>query len=242
MSRSYENPYASLEQTAFNHQLNRNVWWQGGALQQQGVNLFKFDLSKGVRASFDPTSVDRMECDGGATVYPYGQEVWSSYSLRVWKSLKAYSSFMFLGQWHAVDNVSEPGRSPTFALRIEPNDVLKLETRHDDSLISNGNISPVLTTHYTDVLTRGSWDNWVFACRFELTTAGRFRAWRNGVQVADYTGRMGYNDPEVGRGNYWKFGVYRSSVEQRQIAQFANMEWGTTDLSSRISSPLPIPT
>lgn len=48
---------------------------------------------------------------------------------------------------------------------------------------------------------------------------------------------FGFNDTAE---NYPKFGIYRGVGAGVNIVEFANVEIGTTDLTSRITAPLPI--
>ena len=58
------------------------------------------------------------------------------------------------------------------------------------------------------------------------------------ARVTPQTGiPFGYNDTAE---NYPKFGIYRGVGAGVNVAEFANVELGTTDLTSRITAPLPI--
>ena len=66
---------------------------------------------------------------------------------------------------------------------------------------------------------------------------GSLGVWFNGAQKTNQTGiPFGYNDTAE---NYPKFGIYRGAGAGVNVAEFANVEIGTTDLTSRITAPLP---
>ena len=62
--------------------------------------------------------------------------------------------------------------------------------------------------------------------------------WWDGAKILSQANtNMGYNDM---RGPYFKFGIYRAKVAETTVADFANMELGTTSLLTRVTSPLEI--
>lgn len=63
--------------------------------------------------------------------------------------------------------------------------------------------------------------------------SGSWRAWRDGVEVANVTG------VSLLANRYPKFGIYAGLGPVQMVVRFDNFEFGTADLSSRIATPLP---
>ena len=69
---------------------------------------------------------------------------------------------------------------------------------------------------------------------------GLLEVWRNGEQIVDYEGAIGYRPG--GGIHYWKFGIYENAADDTtRIVEYANMRVGSEDLSDKIESPDPIP-
>lgn len=77
-------------------------------------------------------------------------------------------------------------------------------------------------------------------------TADVFKAWFNGVQIVDL-GPAALFDTTLGQ-LYWKFGIYRgdpfnvSQVEAVRWANIENVNKAVSDITSRITNPLALPT
>ena len=75
---------------------------------------------------------------------------------------------------------------------------------------------------------------------------GHLNTWINGSQVVDTDTPIGYfTDLTDGSGRtilgYPQFGLYTANQPDTDIVYHANPEWGTSDLSARISAPLSVP-
>lgn len=94
--------------------------------------------------------------------------------------------------------------------------------------------TPPATIHYTGTIgtTR---TNIVVNVKFNHL-GGFLKVWRDGVQIVNYAGAIGYNDA---LGPYLKAGVYRATNPNPMVTEWKNLECGTADLSARILNPLP---
>ncbi|MDT8326270.1 MAG: heparin lyase I family protein [Roseovarius sp.] len=150
------------------------------------------------------------------------------------------ADFLLLAQFHQTEDLDENGNpldaaaSPPLALQLR-GDRLEIAARTDpnaittvspDKLTTPGFDTPTTSTMYldTDPVPRDTWINIRFEMVFDHTGAGELRVYRDGVQIVDYNGPLGYND-EIGP--YLQMGVYRGKtsgpIPETTAAQFRNL-------------------
>lgn len=198
---------------------------------------FRFEVHEGDRASFDGGTVDRAEVyettgAGSATPnsLPLDTSLWFAGSLTLQSANQA--DWCLVTQWHATEDVGDISTSPPLSLYLDNAGHLIVESRASSA-------NPLLTTppatiHYTGNIgtTR---TNLVVNVKFNHL-GGFLKVWRDGVQIVDYTGAIGYNDAA---GPYHKCGVYRSTHSSPMVLDWRNVEMGSADLTDRILNPLP---
>jgi hypothetical protein len=72
---------------------------------------------------------------------------------------------------------------------------------------------------------------------------GHLDVWLNGVQVVNVDTTVGFFDvpnPDDPAYLHIATGIYQGNVTDRAVLYLANLEFGTTDLSARITTPLPV--
>jgi hypothetical protein len=80
--------------------------------------------------------------------------------------------------------------------------------------------------------------NYQFVEKFVVDPiSGYYGSWFNGKQVVDYHGPFG----GAGKTYYPKFGIYRGAAAETLTVRYANYKFGTSDLSTLIANPDPIP-
>lgn len=209
------------------------------AFQEVATNVFRFELRQGDQGDKEdnPSRLHRCEVVS-ISVPPRNSSVWQAYSVM----LEAGNPFTtngqcYINQWHGYDEDVGYGRSPPLCFDYG-NNQFRIISRSDAS-IDPGTLSGNDVVQYTGASpTRGVYTNFVINAKFE--SAGFLKVWMNGTQIVNYTGPIGYyNDTN---GTYVQFGVYARQAPDTPVPRIANPEWGTTDLSARISSPLPIAT
>jgi len=204
----------------------------------------RFQVASGDVAAIDDATKERSELyvrDGAARAIAFDIAFWVSMALRI-PSASAFPSasattWCIIGQIHstASPNIGDVLLSPAWAQDISGG-VFTVQTRSFAGTPVTSN--PPAITRYTDAaLPRDTWINLVYQLTFD-PSAGAMQIWRNGSSVFNSTIPMGYNQPDAG---YPKFGIYRSASTTTTTIEFANVEWGTTSLASRITTPLPNP-
>lgn len=110
-------------------------------------------------------------------------------------------------------------------------------------LTSSGQVTAVNVLNDSNFLT-GQWVNWVHHFVTDPTgAAGVWQVWRNGTQIINYAGAVGFASCST---QYPKYGQYRTVAPQVgksgiSVVWDANFEAGLTDLTARIATPKPVP-
>lgn len=201
------------------------------AVQRHTVfDQMRFEVRSGDKWASDGSGVNRSEMDGFPAEYPKGVTLWGAYSFAIEPGLPG-SPDAYIGQLHQTTETGYSALDPPFAFHLV-GDTLKIDTRTDNGSPPSGNPSAV--TRYSFKPARGRWYNVVFKIKIDPAGTGLLSVWIDGVQVVNLTSiATGYNSV----GNYWKFGVYRTAETVTFAIRYANMEFGTTDLTARITAP-----
>jgi hypothetical protein len=222
-----------------------------------GGNIWRFEVRYGDVASNDVAAgnTNKNRCEvtlqddstptSHANRYPQFTNLWCAHSfmIPVGCTIAALTQFStcVLTQLFASEDEGEVGRSPPFALRLQPGTSnFKVMKRFDTSPISGP--TPPEYILYEGPLTLGVWHTVVFMVNFDwnLDGSGACDFWLDGVQIVNYRGQIGYNDAQ---GPICKSGLYKSPrnpADPPIIKYLANWEFGTDDLSARILNPLPV--
>lgn len=207
------------------------------ALQVSGGGVIhRFELQPGDTWSGDAglsPPRERTELSAVAKV-AFDATIWLAYSMYVEQAPGAYD--LVLGQWHHTPDAADIEAEPPFDITLNAG-TLKVTSRSTTDNPTTTN--PADVVRYTDgSFATGAWYDLVFRLKFN-TTAGALSMWVNGEQKVDLASiPLGYNDAV---GPWWKYGAYRHDDPGTVAVRFANMEWGTADLSDRIANPLAIP-
>ena len=212
-------------------------------------NYWKMDCREGDIWSPDLSSplATRNRTEVGSLsdpeLYGWGVDVWTSYAFRP-SFTDIDATWTIFGQWHAtedtIEGTPELATNPVWKIEVGTDRRMTVKTAGSDQNPMVTHSVPVLR-YDGDPIVSGRWEHIVTRCVFAKTLgAASCQVWRNGALVVDLTGiDMGYNDE---KGLYWKFGIYRlANGVLPMVAEFANVEWGYDDLSSRILAPLPTP-
>ena len=142
--------------------------------------------------------------------------------------------------WHSVDH----GEARSGLLQVEcDGGVLEIFTRSSASTYpSTGNGIPVV--HYSTTIPAKGVKTYI-VLQATFGEEGHLNAWINGSQVVDADTPIGYygdlvEHPEADLG-YPHYGSYTDNLPSTEVVYLANIEWGTDDLSDRITSPLSVP-
>jgi hypothetical protein len=179
------------------------------SIRQEGANGIRFELRSGDRWPKDVRqnhAVERVEIMDLRKQAPKG-EFWFAFVFSLDKGDQLTSEWLNLGQLHNTADAGELSPSPIWAQRLYPNGTFQIVARWtDEDPLKSAPREQVL---FTDpAFTRGKRYHFVYRMRLDYQGAGVLQAWRNGRQIIDYRGPLGFPDKS---GPYLKFGLYRKS-------------------------------
>ena len=186
-------------------------------------------------------SVQRAELSGFRRPFTRGTTWWWSAAFRI-TGPPPSSTFMNLMQVHQTPDGGDVEGPQPFGMYWQGSGRLIVTRRWDANATTTGSSYSEAETELAANLTTGVWHRVVLRIGMDKGgsggATGSLGVWFNGSQKTNQTGiPFGYNDTAE---NYPKFGIYRGVGAGVNVAEFANVELGTTDLTSRITAPLPI--
>lgn len=144
--------------------------------------------------------------------------------------------------YQAPEQAESAGKPPALAFRVSREGDLKIVTRGDANSLTT-EVPPGTTRASIPNVANGETVRIVYRVKIDPVNGSSLDVWANGQRVVRTTKiRLGYNDSEDESQPAFKFGQYRSLSKATTVAEFANVEFGTASLQSRVNSPLPWPT
>lgn len=188
----------------------------------------RFEVRAGDRAPWDLAHhhvAERAEISDFANKEPVGSDIWFAFDLTVEPGPAVSSGWLVLGQLHATEDPGTPGASPPWAEELDRGDVFRIVIRSSDEAPLRRN--PPATVLFSDpAFQRGHTYHLVYQLRYS-PTAGRLRTWRDGRQIVDYAGPLGY---PTAQGPYFKFGIYRKPAPETLVVRYAGLRFGGPEL------------
>jgi hypothetical protein len=194
------------------------------SLDARDSDTLRFEVRSGDQWVQDSTDKERSEIRG-ETVYADGDTLNVKFAVMVDSGAPNTADWALIGQFHADDDHT----SPPFALeligermaiiiryRVPGEDAeTKLELFVDRENIERG--------HYYD---------FEMNVNFDVDGKGFLEVWRDGEQIVDYDGPIGY-----GYGVYWKQGIYREQSTETLSVVYKDLsitsDGGVTVVGSR---------
>ena len=186
---------------------------------QVADGVSRFEVRAGDNLAGDGLTKERSEIASAAKMQA-GQTYEISFSVMIEPGAKNTADWMTLVQLQSTFDPGEAGHSPAFALEMV-GDKMRIVTRDSAAAISTeSNIRYV--RHYTDTadVVRGQWYDFKIQIKFDPFGQGHLVVLRDGVQLVDFHGALGFNDLV---GAYLKEGVYRESSPETFAADFKGL-------------------
>ena len=192
----------------------------GNAWNYQAANgVSRFEVRAGDNLAGDGATKERSEIASAAKLQA-GQTYEISFSVMIEPGAKNTADWMTLVQLQSTFDKGEAGHSPAFALEMV-GDKMRIVTRDSSAAIST-ETDIRYVRHYTDTadVVRGQWYDFKLQIKFDPFGQGHLVVWRNGVELVDFHGALGFNDLV---GAYFKEGVYRESSPETFAANFKGL-------------------
>ena len=186
-----------------------------------------FQVQPGDQWAGDPAGVERSEVAG--VMFTPGTEVNVEYNFAMTSpTVRSSSTFFMVGKFHNDDVTLGGSTGSPFEIDLQPNDQMQITigwlTANPSSVATastatvNGvNISFGFAFQDSVNIIRGHNYNMQIQCKMH-PTAGVLHVWRDGIQIVNYVGPLGFNF-----NTYWKYGIYRAAGADTQTAQYQNM-------------------
>jgi len=138
----------------------------------------------------------------------FGVDYRVSYDFLVRPGPRSTAAWANVGQIHStVDPFDAKGIGPVFAVQFN-RERMRIVARADPKLMSTARPPDHWLYKDDSDLVRGRWYRMDFDLRFDPDGDGRVVVWRDGQEIVNYAGSVGYRDAI---GPYWKLGIYRKS-------------------------------
>jgi hypothetical protein len=152
----------------------------------------------------DRASIDRSEVEYSKQ-YGNGQQTTGEFSMLVEPGATTHDDWLVLAQLHHSNG---PQGGVPFSIDLRGEKIRVVARASNNS--SSGEYDVVLWDDPNNIQ-RGRLYKWKVI--FMAGNAGKVQVWRDGTQIANYNGRVGYDLEQ-----YWKFGIYRGNDVQEVMA------------------------
>ena len=170
-------------------------------------NTMRFEVHSGDHWQRDRPGVERSEVASYKKL-AFDQTYTVDYKFMVEPGQPNTADWLVIGQAHSTEDPSDSGVSPPFEIDLV-GDRMQIDARWSTSAKTTwSNVNT--RTLYTDTqeIQRGHWYDIRITVKFDPFGSGTLDVRRDGTQLVDYSGPLGYNDQI---GPYWKQGVYREA-------------------------------
>ncbi|UXA19563.1 polysaccharide lyase [Mycobacterium sp. SMC-4] len=167
-----------------------------------------------------------------STGYAAGETLWASWSLIMTDQREGFTTdnCTLIHQWHG--SYSSAFLYPVFWVGLRDS-TLEVCTRSS----ADGDKH----THYFEPFDPPSGQPNHFVVSGLLGESGHLNVWLNGEQVVDVDIPIGYYSEPYPLA-YPQFGIYMNNAHSVDVLYHANVEYGLSDLSARITDPVTVPT
>jgi hypothetical protein len=164
-------------------------------------NTFRFEVRKGDRYTGDSAGVERAEIGHAVrpTLATVDNHFSAEYKFMMEPGAANTAPWVVLGQLHTGVG------TPPFEIVLQGNDKLKIIGKWGTD---GGSASKATLFADTNNIQRGHWYTMKVDIKFDPYGNGHAQVWRDGVEIVDYAGPLGYTSQKAAQ---WNMGVYRAT-------------------------------
>lgn len=202
------------------------------ALTSPAENVYRFESRKndfGWSGDAE-NSRRRSELASVGDKYGPGETLWTSFSFVVGPEHAPFDGgkkHNMIHQWQSVQD-TRVMRRPVLWVKLADGKLYIITRSYDATVVRYSAARPA----------DGVIHNMVISGR--VGKPGHLKVWLDGMEIVDTDAPIG--DYKANPLVYPQWGLYQNNVEDPTVIYHANMEWGTNDLSARVSTPLAVNT
>ncbi|MBM6584340.1 heparin lyase I family protein [Microvirga sp. BT689] len=194
----------------------------------------RFEVRNGDSPVYGNSNTQRSEVSSKNHL-AFGQTYTLSYKFMIEPGTKSTSDWVIIGQAHATEDAGEGGASPPFAIELANGEKMRIVARSSNAdVTSSSNIKYMNLYQDSTDLVRGQWYDMKITVKFDPAGNGMLDVWRDGKQIVDYTGAIGYKDQT---GPYWKEGIYREHAPETLAVKYTALDVVTGTGSTSTTPP-----
>lgn len=192
---------------------------QNWSLTQVGTDSYRFEVRAGDTWMIDPSTKNRSEI-AMRTDIAEGNAINVSYRMKIDPGAANTAGFTMLGQFHQSESGGGQGLAPPFSIGLQGENMV-ITVAYRDAAGKD-----VVETIFTDKapVSRGSEYAFNIQATFDPDGSGHLVVVRNGVTIADYSGKLGWPGQT---GVYWKEGIYRSAAPETLVVTYSGLDVAT---------------
>jgi hypothetical protein len=184
------------------------------------TDVMRFEVRDGDKAVYGSADTQRSEISSHKPL-KIGQTYTLSYRFKIEPGAKNTAEWVVIGQAHATEDPGDASSPPPFSVELTGGDRMRIAIGYSKEPITRA-ANTTFRNLYTDraELERGRWYDMRITVKFDPAGNGILDVWRDGTQIVDYSGAIGYRDAV---GPYWKNGVYREHAPEALAVSFSNI-------------------
>ena len=207
---------------------NGGASWAIADSENKGMDDLRFELRSGDIWPLDAAKnhpAERTEISKPHKTEPVETDIWFAFGMLVEPGAVVTSKWQVLGQLHPTDDPGDMAPSPAWAQELNAGDVFRIVVRASAEKPLQHN-PPAKVLYVDQNFQRGSINHFVYRLRYSQTH-GLLQVWRDGQQIVDYQGPLGYVDR---LGPFFKFGIYRQPAAEKIVVHYYALRFGGPEL------------
>lgn len=178
----------------------------------------RFEVHSGDHWHRDRSGVERSEIASFKKL-AFDQTYTVNYKFMVEPGQPNTADWLVIGQVHSTHDSYDSGVSPPLEINLV-GDRMQINARWSTPVQTSWSNVDTRTLYIdTHDIQRGHWYDIKITMKFDPFGNGMLGVWRNGVQLVNYKGLLGYNDET---GPYWKHGIYREASPETVAANYSD--------------------